>query len=420
MEQLKKLIIFGAGIEGRKALEWVGKDRVRFFVDNNTSLHDKKLDGIPVISFERLQMIWREYQLIIATTKYQMEISDQLEKAGISGFCSVRRFLLREKFSECANKEKRIILMNTHEYTNIGDHAISVAELFFIKEYLPEYTVVEVPAISCVREMEYLKENIKHTDIIMITGGGYLGTLWMEWGEYTVREIINTFPNNKVVILPQTIYFEDSEKGKQEKKVTSQIYNAHNHLYICVRDEKSYALSKELFDSIKVFFVPDIVTLLDRSGEVSQRYGVGLCLRNDIESLLSGEDKKQLLNLLEDKRISVKEFSMHAEEAVCERERLNKVNETLRTIQKSRVVITDRLHCMLLCAISGTPCVAMDNLSGKVKGVYEWIRHNEYVRCVDGVQEAVECMELLWDMCECKYDNANIRRMFQQLAEVIS
>ena len=47
--------------------------------------------------------------------------------------------------------------------------------------------------------------------------------------------------------------------------------------------------------------------------------------------------------------------------------------EKLNEFRRYKLVITDRLHGMILSVISGTPWLARDNSSKKVSGVYELI-----------------------------------------------
>lgn len=81
------------------------------------------------------------------------------------------------------------------------------------------------------------KSNNYQKDLLVITGGGFLGSMWLYNAENTVREIITDYPDNKVVILPQTIFFENNERGKKEFLKTSRIYNNHDKLTICLREK---------------------------------------------------------------------------------------------------------------------------------------------------------------------------------------
>ena len=52
---------------------------------------------------------------------------------------------------------------------------------------------------------------------------------------------------------------------------------------------------------------------------------------------------------------------------------------------------------MIFAAITGSPCIAFNNKSNKVKGVYEWIKNNKYLKFVNEIEEfetAVSDMEL--------------------------
>ena len=46
----------------------------------------------------------------------------------------------------------------------------------------------------------------------------------------------------------------------------------------------------------------------------------------------------------------------------------------------AELVITDRLHGMIFCAITGTPCIVINSKSPKVAGCYEWIKNLDYIR----------------------------------------
>lgn len=68
----------------------------------------------------------------------------------------------------------------------------------------------------------------------------------------------------------------------------------------------------------------------------------------------------------------------------------------------AQLVITDRLHAMIFAAITETPCIAMDNKSKKVKGVYEWIRDLPYVQYADDISTACELIQDMLHLKECK------------------
>ena len=48
------------------------------------------------------------------------------------------------------------------------------------------------------------------------------------------------------------------------------------------------------------------------------------------------------------------------------------------------MIITDRLHCMLLCVLTKTPCIFYDNSTHKLSGTYEHIKKLRYIKPVEG------------------------------------
>lgn len=415
----KDCIIFGAGEEGKQALKLLGKERVQYFADNNLDLQGKKIDKIEIISYEKLKKVCSKYHIIIATQKYFLEIEKQLGEDGILDADDPYQFLIKEKFNLAGNNANRIILMSTQDGINIGDHLISIAELYFFKRYLPEYTVVEMPAMFVNRGIETIKKFISQNDILVISGGGFLGSLWLS-GEENVRKVIDTFPDNRIIIFPQTLFFENTKEGKRQKKLTQEIYEKHQNLTICLRDKNSYELAEKMFkDYLKILYMPDMVMLLDRSDEIDERKRIGLCLREDKEGILGVDLQNKIKEIVNNKKEGYVEFSMLASENIMTAERMDRINQRVSIVQKCRLVITDRLHCMLLCAITGTPCIAFDNLSGKVRGVYSWISNNEYIKFAENFEQMEAYIEMLWDKKGCIYKNEENKKLFYKLAEEI-
>lgn len=83
----KKVILFGAGQYGRKALEYFGQEQVYCFVDNNIDLVGEKIEGVPVISFGQLKEIHQKYQIIIAVDARKAKtMAEQLKEAKIENY----------------------------------------------------------------------------------------------------------------------------------------------------------------------------------------------------------------------------------------------------------------------------------------------------------------------------------------------
>ncbi len=87
MDENKKIILFGAGAFGKKALEYFGEDRVAYFADNNTVLAGSFVDGKEVVSFTQLKKMANDYQVVISVDARKIPtLAAQLEENGITGY----------------------------------------------------------------------------------------------------------------------------------------------------------------------------------------------------------------------------------------------------------------------------------------------------------------------------------------------
>ena len=116
---------------------------------------------------------------------------------------------------------KKIILFDGPTYGNVGDLAIAIAEKKFIKENLPQYEFIEVLDKEFDSKIDDMKSVISNNDIILLTGGGNLGDEYIFY-EQRRRRVIKEFPNNKIIIMPQTIHFSDTEYGNTELEKTKK------------------------------------------------------------------------------------------------------------------------------------------------------------------------------------------------------
>lgn len=79
----KPLVLFGAGAIGSTVLNILGKDMVRFFVDNSQDKVGKQYQGVKVISSDEYLTVNNQYNcLITASYKASVQIRAELEKAG--------------------------------------------------------------------------------------------------------------------------------------------------------------------------------------------------------------------------------------------------------------------------------------------------------------------------------------------------
>lgn len=288
-------------------------------------------------------------------------------------------------------REAAFIIFNSPDYENLGDHAIALATRKILNRLFPEKEVIEISCQQYIKENLILKNAIMDEDIVIVNGGGNLGSLWL-WIEDITKNIVQTFVNNKIIVFPQTIYFENSNLGEAEKKSLIEVFNKHNDLTLMLRDSSSYMMAEFMFSkSIKKIFIPDVVLSLYDDNENVQRAGSLLCMRNDKEKL--NINVKEIKHILNKNNLSYNEISTVTDFPVNLNSRRECVNELLYKFKKAKIVITDRLHGMIFCAITGTPCVAFNNISGKVFETYKWIKELDYIKICLEITELESCIE---------------------------
>lgn len=331
------------------------------------------------------------------------------------------RVKLRTNYLFWNRKKRAAILIGSPEHGNLGDHAIALAEINFLKTNFPDLQVIEVSGSHFRKDPMGVKAKVSDKDIIFITGGGFLGDLWMI-EEEMVRSIINSFPNNPIIIFPQTIFFSSTESGLQEKAASKACYEKHTNLSICLRDKNSYAFISQEFPNItNHLLVPDMVTYFNLSYPVKQRNDVLLCMRMDKEKTVSNDQLQSIKTVLTRHGLKYSYTSTVLEHHIGFSSRQYELEKKIDEFKRSRIVITDRLHGMLFAAITGTPCIALNNISGKVEGVLEWIKYLKYVKFTGDASEIEELLkEILNEEKESyQYDNTPLEPYFDMIKSEI-
>lgn len=330
------------------------------------------------------------------------------------------------EFVQFINKYKniegdKILITGVPRHGNIGDQAILCGEKDFLYDLNYGDNYIEVTYLLSKLHTWLLNYIINKEDLILVHGGGFLGTLWIK-EEKMCRKVIKTFKDNKIIIMPQTIYFEESKWGEKEKEISKRIYSNHPNLTVCLREKKSYMLSQELFKVKTVLLIPDMVLHLNYSQKDFDRNGCLLCIRRDKEKVLTDENENKIKQIV--KKYFTEEEIRYTDTVVDygipQEESRNEVNKKIDEFAKSQLVITDRLHGMVLAAIAETPCIALGNCSGKVKGVYEWIKDLEYVEYVENLDNLDEAITKVMNSKNKKYNNEGIKKYYTELIKAIN
>lgn len=314
-----------------------------------------------------------------------------------------------------------IILIGTPQHGNLGDQAITFAERKFLKDNFGNKNIVEIQFSEVDYIIEKLKRIVKDNDIIMLHGGGNLGIEYLVEEELR-RKVIKNFTNNQIILFPQTIYFGDSEMGKKEFEKTKTIYSHHNNLTLIAREKLSFEIMKKSFINNEVILTPDIVLYLNQSqNKQKESDSVLLCFRNDVESILDGNIKSDIISRLSPMHKVVITDTV-VDYSINKKDREKELEYIWSSFRKSKLVITDRLHGMVFAAITSTPCIVFSNYNHKVKYTYNWIKHLPYIKFVENKEDVFVYINELLELSEkeCKYENTFLITYYKQIIECIN
>lgn len=348
--------------------------KVRKLEKNNPEKYAKrnaKLDQM----MEKLQQ--KEYQKISQNKKI-----DETYKTGKTG------------------KTERVYIIGTPEYHNLGDHAIAYAEEQFVYRYMPDKQVIQVTEDEIVNNFKDFSKEIQKSDILLLQGGGNMGS------EYAVQErirskIISEFPHNRIVIMPQTIYFKKTKESQHLISKMIQIYGQHRNLLLVAREEVSFSIMKSKFKKNKVVLCPDIVLSLSYEKIAAtlmrpdQRRGALLLLRSDAEGVLNIEQLLKMKEVCAEYFQEVRMTETSISYAVTEAHREMELHRKWEEFTRVEMVITDRLHGMIFAAITKTPCIVLTNYNHKLSGSFQWLESLPYIRYCNRVECLKETLEFM-------------------------
>jgi len=231
--------------------------------------------------------------------------------------------------------------------------------------------------------------------LIFLHGGGNFGDLWALYHDFR-KKIIEYYSGNPIIILPQTVFYEDSSRIKDDV----ELFAKHKNLTICARDNKSYHLLKNNFRN-KVILAPDMAFCIP--GDELKRYQ----LKQENRTLLLKRRDKELNGTVDfSKIISETKFDIHDWPSM-ERQTMtwffvkklllisrkvpifipklidiyvfflfkpNMVKIGVKFVSRYSKIYTTRLHVAILCCLLGKSYVFLDNSYGKNSSFFEtWL-----------------------------------------------
>ncbi|ROS65585.1 polysaccharide pyruvyl transferase family protein [Vibrio crassostreae] len=283
---------------------------------------------------------------------------------------------------------KRIIyaITPTPELSNLGDQAQVVAIYDWLQRNYPEHSIIEVNKDEVINCVSSFKSHVKNDDLIVLHSGGNLGDRGL-WSETSRRTMIFNFPNNKILSLPQTINFRDTDKGQKELATSKAIYNCHPNLTVVARDNESYRLANTYFNKCSTNKAPDFVLSYNTQHlELENKPTNGkvlFCLREDDESDISKEQREKML---ENSELEYDVFDTTIPENINNDQRKQKLDDVLKMFSEYEYIVTDRFHGLIFSILCKKPTVVLKTVDHKLTSAFDWFDEVNFVKFADSTE----------------------------------
>lgn len=263
-------------------------------------------------------------------------------------------------------------------YANIGDILIMKGtERFFTDNKL------NVTFRSSNVGFNYKRKFSRNT-ILVLQGGGNFGDLYPEFQNFR-ESIIQKYKNNRIIILPQTIFFKKQANLERAAAVCSQ----HPDLHIFLRDKHSMQFSKESIHP-NSYLLPDMSHALypitsNRPNGINWLY----LLRTDNERCNEANchpqegdlttDWFQILSLWEKIKVFTiigfhllnKTGNILPAQSLWYRLTDELIEKVIALFLKHSTIVTSRLHGHILACLLEMPNILLDNSYAKNKWYYD-------------------------------------------------
>lgn len=296
-----------------------------------------------------------------------------------------------KKLLEVDITQKRIWYFCVPTHSNLDDQAQACCIEKYFRKFFSDHIVFKLSnnAFDFYEEkiLMILKEKIKETDLIFFQSG-YTFTGIHPY-ENMHRKIVENFPYNKIVFLPQTVKF----KNQKILENVQNFYGKYDNIYFFARDKISYDIYKSIFPEHRnVHCFPDIVTteIGNYDFNNNERNGILLCVRNDVEKLYSFQEislfKEKLQKIA---KVSLSDTNSETKENSL-KEYWKKIEETIDDYAQYQVIITDRYHGTIFALIANTPVIILKTTDHKVVTGADWFEgvYEDYVYVVNDLEEA--------------------------------
>lgn len=293
------------------------------------------------------------------------------------------------------------VFLDLPYYDNIGDTLIWEGTREFLRK-LP------YKCLYYASKDSFHYKKLSSDVVILLQGGGNFGDLYRLHSEFR-KKIITLYPNNKIIILPQSVFYQTDRFVAADAK----FYSSHKNLFICAREWYSYNFLKKNFQN-NCLLVPDMAFFINVTKyRISDNENRVLYLKRKDKEFVADKGNSQVPKNAETHDWPTYEQSFkQAEkvEKVCYK--IAKMATLLGVSAKYKVRIDDwkrnyfyrkfylqiginflspytviyttRLHVMILGLLLGKEIFLINNSSGKVINYYTtWLEGVDNVNIID-------------------------------------
>lgn len=318
-------------------------------------------------------------------------------------------------------KKRKVFLVGTPSHCNIGDHVIAFATKIYLKKILPDAPIIEISIQEFPYMLGILEKSVNKDDLFIMQGGGNMGNIYWT-NERIRREVLKRFCDNPVIIFPETIYYENTIYGKTEMIESRRIYGKVKHLTICAREWESYKVMKKLYTQANIILTPDIVCSYRLQSPKKKNEIIRLFFRNDRECCLSDEIKNSVKKILDEigEQYAFSDMLYQSKGYMGRSNRNYIVKDKIREISEAKLIITDRLHAMILSVLTGTPCIVFFGYNHKIESTYKtWFSKIPYVLLIKDIKELKCDMEKVINASKETNELPNWDNDFEPLNKVL-
>ncbi len=291
-----------------------------------------------------------------------------------------------------------VALLDFPDHSNVGDSAIWLGEMVYLERERGARPVYHCSA------GDFSAEDLvrSHPDgPILIHGGGNFGTIWPKHHNFRL-DLMRRFKGRPLIQMPQSIHFADDGTVEETRRAIRE----HGAFTMLVRDRKSQAFAEQHFDC-PVHLCPDMAFYIGMTPRKAPVVDFLYLLRTDSETM--GEmsvpqtaETREVVDWLGDPRGGIKRARMlgrlkgmiqggaERRGQVYSAKAWHRYWRGVALLSRGRVVITDRLHSLIISTLLDIPQVALDNSYGKLSSfVAAWMPDLAILRQATTMEDAV-------------------------------